>query len=65
LFKDTTLVIIVGLLDFLGMVKASAQDPEWLGHDAEAYVFCALVFWIICFSMSRYGRSLEGQKKEE
>ena len=63
LFKDTTLVIIVGLLDFLGMVKASAQDPEWLGHDAEAYVFCALVFWIICFSMSRYGRSLEGQKE--
>ena len=64
LFKDTTLVIIVGLLDFLGMVKASAQDPEWLGHDAEAYVFCALVFWIICFSMSRYGRSLEGKKEE-
>ncbi len=59
LFKDTSLVIIVGLLDFLGMVKASAQDPEWLGHDAEAYVFCALVYWIICFSMSRYGRSLE------
>ena len=64
LFKDTTLVIIVGLLDFLGMVKASAQDPEWLGHDAEAYVFCALVFWIICFSMSRYGHSLEGRKEE-
>jgi general L-amino acid transport system permease protein len=62
LFKDTSLVIIVGLLDFLGMVKASAQDPEWLGHDAEAYVFCALVFWVICFSMSRYGRSLERQK---
>jgi len=65
LFKDTSLVIIVGLLDFLGMVKASAQDPEWLGHDAEAYVFCALVFWIICFTMSRYGHSLEHQKKEE
>ncbi len=65
LFKDTSLVIIVGLLDFLGMVKASAQDPEWLGHDTEAYIFCALVFWIICFSMSRYGRSLERQKDSD
>jgi len=59
LFKDTSLVIIVGLLDFLGMIKASAQDPEWLGHDVEAYVFCALIYWIICFSISRYGRSIE------
>ncbi len=59
LFKDTSLVIIVGLLDFLGMIKASAQDPEWLGYDAEAYVFCALVYWVICFSMSQYGKSIE------
>ncbi|WP_300669576.1 amino acid ABC transporter permease [Desulfoluna sp.] len=59
LFKDTSLVIIVGLLDFLGMIKASTQDPEWLGYEAEAYVFCALVYWIICFSISRYGRSIE------
>ncbi|MGE4299463.1 MAG: amino acid ABC transporter permease [Desulfovibrionaceae bacterium] len=59
LFKDTSLVIIVGLLDFLGMTKAAAQDQAWLGHDAEGYVFCALVYWCICFSMSRYGRSLE------
>ncbi len=59
LFKDTSLVIIVGLLDFLGMIKASVQDPEWLGYDAEAYVFCALVYWIICFSMSQYGKSIE------
>lgn len=59
LFKDTSLVIIVGLLDFLGMIKASAQDPEWLGHDVEAYVFCALIYWGICFTISRYGRSIE------
>jgi len=59
LFKDTSLVIIVGLLDFLGMIKASAQDPKWLGHDAEAYVFCALVYWVICFTISRYGKSIE------
>ncbi|MCP4672419.1 MAG: amino acid ABC transporter permease [Desulfobacula sp.] len=59
LFKDTSLVIIVGLLDFLGMIKASAQDPDWLGYDAEAYVFCAFIYWIICFSMSQYGKSIE------
>lgn len=59
LFKDTSLVIIVGLLDFLGMIKASAQDPEWLGYDAEAYIFCALIYWIFCFSMSQYGKSIE------
>jgi len=59
LFKDTSLVIIVGLLDFLGMAKAAAQDSNWLGYDAEAYIFCALVYWVICFGMSRYGRSIE------
>lgn len=61
LFKDTSLVIIVGLLDFLGMAKAAAQDSEWLGYDAEAYIFCAAVYWVICFGMSRYGRSIELQ----
>lgn len=59
LFKDTSLVIIVGLLDFLGMAKAASQDQHWLGHDIEGYVFCAVVYWCICFGMSRYGRSLE------
>jgi len=63
LFKDTSLVIIVGLLDFLGMIKASAQDPQWLGYDAEAYVFCAFVYWVICFSMSRYGKSIEAHNQ--
>ncbi len=62
LFKDTSLVIIVGLLDFLGMAKAVAQDQVWLGHDAECYVFCALVYWGICFGMSRYGRVLEKRR---
>jgi len=61
LFKDTSLVIIVGLLDFLGMAKAATQDSNWLGYDAEAYIFCALVYWVICFSMSRYGRSIEAR----
>lgn len=59
LLKDTSLVIIVGLLDFLGIAKAASLDPEWLGFDAEAFIFCAAVYWTLCFSLSRYGRSLE------
>lgn len=59
LFKDTSLVIIVGLLDFLGMIKNAALDTKWLGFQAEAYVFAALVYWAICYSLSLYGRELE------
>ena len=59
LFKDTSLVIIVGLLDFLGMVKGAALDTAWLGFQAEAYVFAAFVYWLICYSLSLYGRELE------
>ncbi|MBK0329027.1 amino acid ABC transporter permease [Rhodobacteraceae bacterium F11138] len=59
LFKDTSLVIIVGLLDFLGMIKSAALDTDWLGFQAEAYVFAALVYWLICYSLSLYGRQLE------
>ncbi|VAW13365.1 hypothetical protein MNBD_ALPHA09-2100 [hydrothermal vent metagenome] len=59
LLKDTTLVVVIGLLDFLGIAKAAAQNPEWLGFEAEAFVFTAAVFWVMCFGLSRYGRSLE------
>lgn len=59
LFKDTSLVIIVGLLDFLGMIKNAALDTKWLGFQAEAYIFAALVYWAICYSLSLYGRKLE------
>ncbi len=59
LFKDTSLVIIVGLLDFLGMIKGAALDTAWLGFQAEAYVFAAFVYWAVCYSLSLYGRKLE------
>ena len=59
LFKDTTLVIIVGLLELLGMVQNALNDPNWLGYSTEGYVFTAFVFWIFCFSMSRYSQWLE------
>ena len=59
LLKDTSLVIVVGLLDFLGIAKAASQSALWLGFEAEAFIFCAAVYWVLCFGLSRYGRSLE------
>ena len=59
LFKDTTLVLIIGLYDFLGIVQAASTDPKWLGYSVEGYVFCAFVYFVFCFSMSQYSQSLE------
>jgi len=59
LFKDTTLVLIIGLFDFLGMVQLAGTNPDWLGFAIEGYVFTAFGFWVFCFSMSRYSQSLE------
>ncbi len=59
LFKDTTLVAVIGLLDLLGIAKAAMADSEWLGFTKEAYVFAGVVFWIVCFFISRYSVYLE------
>ncbi len=59
LFKDTTLVLIIGMFDFLGIVQAATTDPDWLGMAVEGYVFCAVVYWLFCFSMSRYSVAVE------
>ena len=59
LFKDTSLVIIIGLFDLFSSVQQATVDPAWLGMSTEGYVFAALVYWIFCFSMSRYSQHLE------
>ncbi len=59
LFKDTTLVTIIGLYDLLGSVTQALKDPAWLGFATEGYVFSAAVFFVCCFAMSAYGRTLE------
>ncbi len=59
LFKDTTLVLIIGLLDVLAAVQAAIVDPAWRSVATEGYVFAAAVFWVFCFSMSRYSQALE------
>ncbi len=59
LFKDTTLVAIIGIFDLLGIVQAASKDANWLGLETEGYAFAALMFWIFCFSMSRMSLRLE------
>lgn len=61
LFKDTTLVLIIGIYDFLGIVQLATTSPQWLGTALEAYLFCGLVYWIFCFSISFYSRHLENK----
>jgi general L-amino acid transport system permease protein len=58
LFKDTSLVVIIGLFDFLQTVKVSLNEPAWTGFGVEAYFFAALVYFLFCFSMSRYSKRL-------
>ena len=46
LFKDTTLVLIIGLMDFLAVVTAATADKDWLGRHLEGYIFVAMVLWL-------------------
>ena len=59
LFKNTTLVLIVSLFDLLGMIQSALADPKWVGLNLEGYVFAGIVFWIVCFAMSRWSQRLE------
>jgi len=59
LFKDTTLVLIIGLFDMLAIVGAATSNSSWLGREPEGYVFVAAVLWVILYSMSRYSKKLE------
>jgi general L-amino acid transport system permease protein len=59
LLKDTTLVSIIGLFDILGMLRSISKDMPWLGLHKEPLIFGAMLFFILCFSMSKYSRYLE------
>ena len=58
-YKDSTLVLISGMMDILGLGRARLNDPDWLGLAPELYIFIALFFFISCFAMSRYSLNLE------
>ena len=59
LYKDTTLVLIIGMLDPLGIGRSSLADAEWAGLAREVYLFIAVFFFLCCFGMSRYSLYLE------
>jgi general L-amino acid transport system permease protein len=59
LFKDTSLVVIVGLLDILGVAKAVTGQKEFIGLQREVYAFAAAIFFVFCFAISYGSRRLE------
>ncbi len=65
LVKDTPLIFVVGLADFVGMITMAKANPKWLGFVMEGYVFASIIFWIICYAMSRYSQNLELKYKTE
>jgi general L-amino acid transport system permease protein len=58
-FKDTSLVLVIGLFDLLSTIKLGLTEPAWSGFGVEAYLFAALVYFAFCFSFSRYSRRFE------
>ena len=59
LFKDTTLVVFIGLLDPIGLSNAIRADTAWNGIYWELFIFIGAMFWIVTFGMSRYSQYLE------
>lgn len=61
LFKETSLLVVIGLSDLLGVIQSASGDTEWHLSSARAtgYLFIALIYWGICFTMSRYSARLE------
>jgi len=60
-FKDTSLVLIIGIFDLLNTAKTAIVDPVWQQFSVEVYIFIALIYFAFCFAMSRYSKSLEAQ----
>jgi len=61
LFKDTTLVFFVGIFDFLKTIETARANPVWATPvtSASGYAFAALVYFVCCYSMSRYATGVE------
>lgn len=59
LFKDTSLVVIIGIFDLTQAAKAALSDPAWTGFGVEAYLFIGVIYFVFCYSISKYSRSLE------
>ena len=60
-FKDTSLVVIIGIFDLMNATKTSLVDPAWRGFSIEAYLFISAIYFVFCYSMSKYSQQLEKQ----
>src|SRR6266481_7683438 len=63
-FKDTSLVLIIGIFDLLTTAKTAIIDPAWQSFSVEVYLFVGLIYFAFCFAMSRYSWHLETQGKQ-
>jgi general L-amino acid transport system permease protein len=61
LIKNTTLVLVVSILDLLGVAQASIADPNWVGMSLEAFAFSGALYWLICFAISRWSLATEAR----
>lgn len=59
LFKDTSLVAIIGLIDLLGVAKSVIANLDWLGLQAEVYLFAAVIYFVFCYAMSYASQDIE------
>jgi general L-amino acid transport system permease protein len=62
-FKDTSLVVIIGLYDILKTTQTALANPSWMGFSSEAFFFLACIYFICCYTMSNYSRTLEKELK--
>jgi general L-amino acid transport system permease protein len=60
-FKDTSLVLIIGIFDLLTTAKTAIVDPAWQSFSVEVYLFVGVIYFAFCFAMSRYSRRLEAR----
>ena len=58
-FKDTSLVLIIGIFDLLTAGKTAIVEPAWQGFGVEVYVFVGAIYLVFCFAMSKYSQGLE------
>lgn len=65
LLKDTSLVVVIGIFDLTSATKAALSDSAWRGFGVEAYLFIAGIYFVFCYSMSKYGQSVERRTRTD
>jgi general L-amino acid transport system permease protein len=61
IFKDTSLVLIIGIFDLLTAGQSAVLEPAWAGFSTEVYLFVGAIYFAFCTAIARYGKRMEGQ----